>query len=168
MLFLGKGRYVHHVAKCPEKTKQPAVYLHTPPGKTLTKPLTAIATSFRPVSLNTVLQKAPGLKGSGDSFIFFMSVQDWGAFFNTHNVTCMPFFRVYDLKHCVNQNMVCALEAWEKSTRFCKVGFCVLLCVPCKWVCFCAWALWKNSFCSLAKNFRFAYYSYQILWISLD
>jgi hypothetical protein len=61
MLFLGKGSYAHHVAKCTGKTKQPAIYPTATPGKKHTKPLTAIAASFRPVSLNIVLQKAPGL-----------------------------------------------------------------------------------------------------------
>jgi hypothetical protein len=42
-----------------EKTKPEVIYLSTCPNRNGTKHLTAIATSFYPVSLNIVLQKAP-------------------------------------------------------------------------------------------------------------
>jgi hypothetical protein len=58
-VFLGKGSYANSGTRVSKKTKPEVIYLSTCPNRNGTKHLTAIATSFYPVSLNIVLQKAP-------------------------------------------------------------------------------------------------------------
>lgn len=70
MLFSGKGSCANRRANSPKTTKHKAIYVRNRPRKKYRKPLTEIAASLCPVSLNIVLQKAPGLKGS-EALLFF-------------------------------------------------------------------------------------------------
>ena len=86
MLFLGKGSYANSGGKTSKTTNHEAIYVCSSPCKKHRKHLTAIAALFVPGVAEHRIAESPGRNAPG-ALYFFQIVPDWGAFFNTHNVS---------------------------------------------------------------------------------